>query len=80
MSARDIDEYADCKLCCILYEGYFRNLLESDVTVYYCGMLSRAILAKSPEKVEKALRNFPNTINERNKLGQTPLHLAADWP
>jgi hypothetical protein len=48
--------------------------------VYDCGILSTAILSKDQEAVEKILQKWPCSINERNSLGQTPLHLAADWP
>jgi len=48
--------------------------------VYDCGILSIAILSKDQEAVEKILQKRPCSINERNSLGQTPLHLAADWP
>lgn len=36
-------------------------------------------MTRSQETVEKILRKFPYAVNERNSLGQTPLHLSADW-
>jgi hypothetical protein len=55
------------------------NLLTSETIVYDCGPLSIAILAKSQENVEIILKRYPDSINERNRLGQAPLHLSADW-
>lgn len=34
----------------------------------------------SSSKVERYLRYHPDSISDQNLLGQTPLHLAADWP
>jgi len=48
--------------------------------VYDCGPLSAAVLAKSKVRVNKTLASSQDAIIERNKLGQTPLHLSAGWP
>lgn len=42
--------------------------------------MSSAVLAKSQQGVERILQKSCETVNARNKLGQTGLHLAADWP
>lgn len=45
-----------------------------------CNGLQFAILERSPSKIERFLRCHPNMISAQNLLGQTSLHLAADWP
>ncbi|GAM37334.1 hypothetical protein TCE0_023r07174 [Talaromyces pinophilus] len=45
---------------------------------YGCGPLSLAILSNNPDQVDYLVRNHPATLAERNILGHTPLHLAAD--
>lgn len=47
--------------------------------VYNCGILSDAVPAKSETSVSRVLERYPHTVTERDRLGQTPLHLAADW-
>jgi len=39
-----------------------------------------AILERLVSKVERYLRCHPKMLSAENLLGQTPLHLAADWP
>lgn len=48
--------------------------------VYECGPLSRAVLAKSPVRASEIISSNADAIDEINLLGQTPLHLAMDWP
>jgi hypothetical protein len=45
-----------------------------------CGPLSRAILQKSEDNLREILRKNPAASQERTILGQTPLHLSANWP
>lgn len=39
-----------------------------------------AVLENDTDLIEQILRRHPGALNERNALGQTPLHLAADKP
>ncbi|KAK5635392.1 hypothetical protein RRF57_011104 [Xylaria bambusicola] len=45
-----------------------------------CGPLSTAVIFGNEAKVKEIITRFPFTIFERNLLGQTPFHLAADKP
>ncbi|KAI9685709.1 MAG: hypothetical protein M1822_004269 [Bathelium mastoideum] len=45
-----------------------------------CNELSQAVLTRSPASVNSILRRYPESVNERNALGQTPLHLSILWP
>ena len=45
-----------------------------------CNDLQVAIIRKSRAEVEKLLSSKPYTISYKNAFGQTPLHIAADWP
>ncbi|KAI1636256.1 hypothetical protein F4809DRAFT_609976 [Biscogniauxia mediterranea] len=47
---------------------------------YGCGPLSPAVIENDKDQVEYLLAHQPATLNERNILGQSPLHLAADKP
>ncbi|KAK6841106.1 hypothetical protein PG987_001966 [Apiospora arundinis] len=47
---------------------------------YGCGPLSLAVLSNQLDRVKYLLDNFPETLNERNLLGHTPLHLAVSEP
>ena len=38
------------------------------------------VLQKSEPQLRKILSKDPLSINQRNKWGQTPLHLAVVWP
>ena len=45
-----------------------------------CNGLHFAVLERSVSKVEQYLRCASKMLFAQNLLGQTPLHLAADWP
>lgn len=45
-----------------------------------CNDLSVSILRKSEQDMLGILKQFPQSIHESNQWGQTPLHLAVDWP
>lgn len=47
---------------------------------YGCGPLSLAVLANDTDQVKHFLEYQPTALNERNELGQSPLHLAGDKP
>ncbi|KAK7934687.1 hypothetical protein PG985_000182 [Apiospora marii] len=47
---------------------------------FECGPLSLAIISGDLKQVTDLLDRFPNTLNERNLLGHTPLHLAVNKP
>ncbi|EON66425.1 hypothetical protein W97_05522 [Coniosporium apollinis CBS 100218] len=53
---------------------------EDMAEVAQCGKLSTAILSRSSDEVRRLLRRFPAPLHERDALGFTPLHLAADQP
>lgn len=38
------------------------------------------MLHHSETLLRKAIRAFPQSINQPNNIGQTPLHLSLDWP
>jgi len=48
--------------------------------VYDCGAFTSTVLARSATEFERTLIKHPDSINERNSLGQVPLHLCAKWP
>lgn len=45
-----------------------------------CGRLSRALLSRSETQVTEIVDKFPDSLRERNSMGHTPMHLAANWP
>ena len=45
-----------------------------------CNGLHFAVLERSVSKVERYLKCHPKMVSAQNLFGQTPLHLAADWP
>ena len=45
-----------------------------------CGDLSLAVLRHSEDDLSRVLDKLPTSLSERNRLGQTPLHLAVGWP
>ncbi|KAK7968822.1 hypothetical protein PG988_007895 [Apiospora saccharicola] len=47
---------------------------------YGCGPLSTAVLSNDLYQVRYLLQAFPDTINERNTFGHTPVHLAVGSP
>ncbi|KAL9090162.1 MAG: hypothetical protein Q9165_005442 [Trypethelium subeluteriae] len=47
---------------------------------YECGELSKAVISSSRQRLTRMLANHPKSINERNALGQSPLHLCVHWP
>lgn len=53
--------------------------LEDLAHTFQCGRLSRAVVAKSLPAMTQILSSNPDAIHEKNALGQTPLHLSADW-
>ncbi|KAI0505907.1 hypothetical protein F5B22DRAFT_490884 [Xylaria bambusicola] len=50
------------------------------INVVGCGPLSTAVILGKETEVKEIITRFPFTIFERNLLGQTPFHLAADKP
>ncbi|KAI9689638.1 MAG: hypothetical protein M1820_010136 [Bogoriella megaspora] len=46
---------------------------------YKCGELSQAVLARSETRLMSCIKADPSSVNEKNVLGQTPLHLSAKW-
>lgn len=44
-----------------------------------CTALHLALLGRSQSKVARLLSSNPEAMSERNAIGQTALHLAADW-
>lgn len=38
------------------------------------------MLHQSENLLRKAIKSFPESINQPNNIGQTPLHLSLDWP
>ena len=49
-------------------------------TVLDCNTLQLAILQRNVSQVEHIIKVSPGTVHFQNAMGQTPLHLAADWP
>lgn len=49
-------------------------------TGFECGPLSLAIISGNLKQVTNLLDRFPNTLYERNIVGHTPFHLAANKP
>ena len=49
-------------------------------TVLDCNTLQLAILQRNVSQVEHIIKVSPSTVHFQNAMGQTPLHLAADWP
>ncbi|KAF2490880.1 hypothetical protein BU16DRAFT_585229 [Lophium mytilinum] len=47
--------------------------------IFECGLLSMAVLRKSEREMLYILSKSPKAVQERNKFGQTPLHLSCDW-
>ena len=45
-----------------------------------CNPLQLALLERNLERVNACIENSRDSLHERNKLGQTALHIAADWP
>jgi ankyrin repeat protein len=45
-----------------------------------CGPLGLAVLSNNSEEVKLLVAKHPSTLSERNILGHSPLHLAADKP
>ncbi|MCJ1408801.1 hypothetical protein MMC19_002877 [Ptychographa xylographoides] len=39
-----------------------------------------AVIFQSKPQLTRAVAAAPNSINEVNRIGQTPLHLSGDWP
>lgn len=58
----------------------FAWVLRLTSAVLECGSLGSAILEGSEKDVRRILDSLPDSVDERNALGQTPLHLAKDWP
>ncbi|KAK8021741.1 hypothetical protein PG990_006879 [Apiospora arundinis] len=48
--------------------------------IYGCGPLSLAVLSNQIDRIKCLIDRFPETLNERNLLGHTPLHLAIINP
>ena len=55
---------------------FIRLMMIKDVLE--CGQLSMAVLQRSESLVKSRLRD-PAVIDEKNALGQSPLHLCGDW-
>lgn len=45
-----------------------------------CNEISQAILAKSRPWLVTAVHRRPESINQPNVIGQTPLHFSVNWP
>ncbi|MCJ1467990.1 hypothetical protein MMC07_006616 [Pseudocyphellaria aurata] len=45
-----------------------------------CSDISTAVLHQSEPLLRKAIKASPQSINQPNNIGQTPLHLSLDWP
>jgi hypothetical protein len=48
--------------------------------VCHCGIVSQAVLLRSEKILTRMLAANPTRVAETNRLGQTPVHLLADWP
>lgn len=55
----------------------FANII---FTVLDCNTLQLAILQGNVLQVENLIKFSPSTVLFQNVMGQSPLHLAADWP
>src|SRR5438094_8378310 len=44
------------------------------------GPLSLAVVAGDEGRVQELLSRYPNTLEERNQFGHTPLHIAIHHP
>ena len=49
-------------------------------TVLDCNTLQLAILQRDVSQTEHIIKVNPSTVHFQNSMGQTPLHVAADWP
>ena len=55
----------------------FANII---VAVLNCNNLQLAIIQRNVAQVENIIRSSPSTAHFQNAIGQSPLHVAADWP
>ncbi|KAF7905751.1 hypothetical protein EAF00_000030 [Botryotinia globosa] len=73
---------------CQWWDNYCKHLAMSlssfrdvpEILGFHCGALSSTILQRSEDRMLQILANFPDSANERNDMGQTPLHLSSGWP
>lgn len=68
-------DYAECKL-----PGLLQGNLLTSCSVLECNTLQLAILQRNGSQVEDIIKVTPSTVYFQNAMGQSPLHVAADWP
>ena len=68
-------DYAECKL-----PGLLQWILLTSCSVLECNTLQLAILQRNGSQVEDIIKVSTSTVHFQNTMGQSPLHLAADWP
>ena len=49
-------------------------------TVLDCNTMQFAILRRDALQLEQIIKLSPSTVHFQNAMGQSPLHVAADWP
>ncbi|KAL8786852.1 MAG: hypothetical protein Q9195_008045 [Heterodermia aff. obscurata] len=69
-------DYAECKILRVFTRKSFNIIF----TVLDCNTLQLAILQRNVPKVEKIISLNPSSVHFQNALGQSPLHVASDWP
>ena len=69
------------RLCRVLVAPNFAvEFVNIIFTVLDCNTLQLAIIQGNISQVEDLIKTSPSTVLFQNVMGQSPLHLASDWP
>lgn len=63
-------------MCLIILNS---RCITDSLKAFGCSEVSQAVLVKSRSRLAAAIAHCPSSIDEPNLIGQTPLHLSADW-